>query len=48
MEYELSKTLLGFLHLKERLTGSLVRLQTHDKLLQETFWNYYHHRGVLG
>jgi hypothetical protein len=47
MEYDLSKTALGSLHLTERLTGSLVRLQTHDKLLQETFWNYYHRRGVL-
>lgn len=47
MEYVLSKTNLGALHLRERQTGSLVRLQTHDTLLQETFWNYYHRRGVL-
>ncbi len=47
MEYDISKTGLKSLHLTERLTGSLVRLRTHDKLLQETFWNYYPHRGVM-
>jgi hypothetical protein len=47
LEYRLTKTPMGSLHLCERLTDSLVRLQTHDKLLQETFWNYYHRRGVL-
>jgi len=47
LEYKLSKTEMGSLHLRERITDSLVRLQTHDKLLQETFWNYYHRRGVL-
>jgi hypothetical protein len=47
MEYEIHKTDVGSLHLRERLTDSLVRLQTHDRLLQETFWNYYHRKGVL-
>lgn len=47
MEYELTKTPFGSLHLTERVTASLVRLQTHDRLLQETFWNYYHRRGAL-
>jgi hypothetical protein len=47
MQYTLSKTDVGALHLTERLTGSLVRLQTHDRMLQETFWNYYHRRGTL-
>lgn len=46
MEYDIVKTGTGALHLNERLTGCLVRLQTHDRLLQETFWNYYHHRGA--
>jgi len=32
----------GFLRLKERLTDSVVRLQTNDQLLNETFWNHYH------
>jgi len=31
----------GYLFLKERLTDSVVRLQTNDLMLQETFWNYY-------
>ena len=32
----------GYLRLKEQSTGSVVRLQTNDKLLAETFWNHYH------
>jgi hypothetical protein len=28
--------------LKEALTDSVVRLQTNDRLLSETFWNHYH------
>lgn len=32
----------GFLRLKEELTGSVVRLQTNDRHLTETFWNHYH------
>lgn len=47
MEYDIVKTAAGALHLTERVTGSLVRLQTQDRLLQETFWNYYHRRGLL-
>jgi len=47
MEYWLSKTPDGSLHLSELMTSSIVRLQTHNQLLQEAFWNYYHHRGVL-
>lgn len=34
----------GYLHLKEGLSGSIVRLQTDDKLLSSAFWNYYHER----
>lgn len=47
MVYRLVKTDTGALHLNEDLTGCLVRLQTHDRLLQETFWNYYHRRGIM-
>ena len=47
MEYDIEKTIQGALHLLERTTRSLVRLQTGDRLLQETFWNYYHRRGAL-
>lgn len=35
----------GYLLLKEQLTGSVVRLQTNDQMLTETFWNHYHNPG---
>lgn len=34
----------SFLRLKEQTTGSIVRLQTDNKLLSRTFWNNYHNR----
>lgn len=40
--YRLERTKSGSLRLKEEITGSVVRLQTSDKLLTETFWNHYH------
>ena len=43
MEYELEQQHPNYLVLKEELTGSVVRLQTSDDLLRETFWNHYHH-----
>lgn len=42
MSYRLEQPKEGFLRLKEEVTGSVVRLQTDDKLLTETFWNQYH------
>ena len=42
MEYEIEQTKPGYLRLRETLTGSIVRLQTNDVFLRETFWNYYH------
>ena len=42
MEYELEQPKKGYFRLKERRTGSTVRLQTNDELLRETFWNCYH------
>ena len=42
IEYELSQPHPGYLVLREKLTGSTVRLQTSDVLLRETFWNHYH------
>jgi len=45
MEYELEKPKPDYLKLKEKLTGSVVRLQTSDTMLTETFWNYYHNRS---
>jgi hypothetical protein len=47
MEYELEQPKPGYLRLKEKLTGSVVRLQTNDPLLRQTFWNYYHNRPGL-
>ena len=44
MEYMLEQPKPGYLRLKEALTGSVVRLQTNDQMLQETFWNYYHNK----
>lgn len=42
MEYDLINDGQYYFKLKERLTGSIVRLQTNDLLIRETFWNYYH------
>ena len=42
LEYELAQTYPGYLVLKEKTTGSVVRLQTSNALLRETFWNHYH------
>lgn len=44
MEYALEHPEPGYLRLKERLTDSVVRLQTSDRMLAETFWNHYHNR----
>ena len=42
MVYELERAPSGSLRLREQITRSVVRLQTADKLLTETFWNHYH------
>lgn len=42
MEYEIEQPKPGYLRLREKMTKSVVRLQTSDALLRETFWNYYH------
>ena len=42
IEYELSQPRPKYLVLKEKCTESVVRLQTSDDLLRETFWNHYH------
>lgn len=43
MEYSLDQPAdkPGYLQLIENLTGSVIRLQTNDKMLCEAFWNYY-------
>ena len=42
MIYCIEQTTPGYLRLKEQITDSVVRLQTNDRLLTETFWNHYH------
>ena len=44
MQYVLEQREPGYLTLKEKLTNCIVRLQTNDNYLRETFWNYYHHK----
>jgi hypothetical protein len=44
MEYVLEQPKPDYLRLKEQLTGSVIRLQTNDSMLTETFWNHYHNR----
>ncbi len=46
MEYTLEQPKPGHLRLKETLTQSVVRLQTSDRMLAETFWNHYHNRDL--
>ena len=42
IEYELHQPRPKYLVLKEKITKSVVRLQTSDDLIRETFWNHYH------
>ena len=42
LEFELQHNHPNYLVLKEIFTGSVVRLQTSDNLIRETFWNHYH------
>jgi len=44
MEYDLDHRGDGYFRLKERLTESVVRFQTNDRLLEGMFSNYY--KGV--
>ena len=43
MEYylEQNKDKKGYFRLREKLTDSVVRIQTNNKLLSESFWSYY-------
>jgi hypothetical protein len=47
MEYELEHPKGGYFRVKDKLTDSVVRIQTGDALLRETFWNYYHNKPAL-
>ena len=42
LEFRLEHSHPNYLVLKEVITGSVVRLQTSDSLIRETFWNHYH------
>ena len=42
MQYVLEQERPGYFVLKEYLTNCVIRLQTNDELLRETFWNHYH------
>jgi len=42
MVYYLEQSKPGYLRLKDKVTDSVVRLQTNDQLLAEAFWNHYH------
>ena len=46
MQYKLEQRSAGsgYLRLIEPLTNSVVRVQTSDELLAETFWNHYHNK----
>lgn len=46
MQYQLEQKRPGYLVLREKITKCVVRLQTSDGMLRETFWNHY--RGVHG
>ena len=46
MEYRLEHSKPGHLRLLENTTGSVVRLQSSDRMLTETFWNHYHNRDA--
>lgn len=41
MQYEMDHN-DGYYRLRESLTGSVVRLVTNDRMITETFWNYFH------
>lgn len=41
MMYRFEQPKPGYLTLQEEISGSVVRLQSSDKLLTEAFWNYY-------
>ncbi len=43
MQYRLD-AVPGGIKLREKITNSVVRLQTRNGLLRETFWNYYHRK----
>jgi hypothetical protein len=47
MEYDVTQEKPGYYKLKERLTKSVVRLQTNNQLLTKSFWTYYKSQAKL-
>jgi len=47
MEYELEQSKPGYYKLKEKLTGSIIRIQTNFELLSKSFWTYYHSKHEI-
>lgn len=46
MEYEIDQPKNGYFRLKDKLTNSVVRLQTNDELLAKSFWNYFERKII--
>lgn len=44
MQYKLVQKKNGYFQVVDKLTESVVRIQTSNKLLSNSFWNYYHSR----
>jgi len=44
MGYKLEQPKPDYLKLVEQTTRSIVRVQTNDRMITETFWNHYHNR----
>lgn len=42
MQYKIEQYKPQYFKLLDKLTGSVVRLQTNNKLLTKSFWTYYH------
>lgn len=45
MEYEIVQSKVGYFKLKEKLTESVVRIQTNNALIAKCFWTYYHKKA---
>ncbi len=42
MQYKLEQKKNGYFRVLDKLTNSVIRVQTNNKLLTASFWNYYH------
>jgi hypothetical protein len=48
MEYIVEQSKPGYYKLKEKKTGSVIRIQTNFELLAKSFWTFYHTRHEVG